>query len=240
MTIGAKGMDFQALNRAVRACADEEITIENCLGQRYIGDGLDKKHIVIHGVPGNGLGAYLDGARLTVYGNAQDVMGDTMNAGEIVVHGSAGDAVGYGMRGGRILIRDSAGYRVGIHMKAYMERVPVLVIGGCAGSFLGEYQAGGRIVVLGLGFEGQPVVSNFTGTGMHGGAIYLRTQVMPPQLPPQVMMRRADEAEMAAIADDVRAWCAQFGGDAEAILADPFQILLPNTANPYKQLYTHS
>ena len=114
MTIDAKGMDFQALNRAVRACADEEITIENCLGQRYIGDGLDKKHIVIHGVPGNGLGAYLDGARLTVYGNAQDAMGDTMNAGEIVVHGSAGDAVGYGMRGGRILIRDSSGYRLSL------------------------------------------------------------------------------------------------------------------------------
>ena len=240
MTIDAKGMDFQTLNALVRDSADGEITIENCLGQRYIGDGLNEKQIVIHGVAGNGLGAYLDGARITVFGNAQDAMGDTMNAGEIVVHGSAGDAVGYGMRGGRILIRDSAGYRSGIHMKAYMERVPVLVIGGCAGSFLGEYQAGGRIIVLGLGHENEPVVGNFTGTGMHGGAIYLRTQAQPPQLPPQVMMRRADAAEMEAIAGDVRAWCTQFGGDAEEILSDPFQILLPNTANPYKQLYTHS
>ena len=94
--------------------------------------------------------------------------------------------------------------------------------------------------MLGLGHEGEPVVGNFTGTGMHGGAIYLRTQVKPPQLPPQVVMRRADAAEMKAIAGDVRAWCAQFGGDAEKILAESFQILLPNTANPYKQLYTHS
>ena len=106
MTIDAKGMDFQTLNALVRDSADGEITIENCLGQRYIGDGLNEKQIVIHGVAGNGLGAYLDGARITVFGNAQDAMGDTMNAGEIVVHGSAGDAVGYGMRGGRILIRE--------------------------------------------------------------------------------------------------------------------------------------
>lgn len=35
------------------------------------------------------------------------------------------------------------------HMKEYKEKVPVLVIGGRTGSFLGEYQAGGIIVVLG-------------------------------------------------------------------------------------------
>ena len=31
------------------------------------------------------------------------------------------------------------------------DKLPVLVVGGKAGSFLGEYQAGGVIVVLGLG-----------------------------------------------------------------------------------------
>lgn len=60
-----------------------------------------------------------------------------MNAGEIVVHGSIGDAAGYAMRGGRIFIRDSAGYRAGIHMKAYKDKIPLMVIGGAAGSFLG-------------------------------------------------------------------------------------------------------
>ena len=74
-----------------------------------------------------------------------------MNAGEIVVHGRCGDAAGYGMRGGRILIRDDVGYRAGIHMKAYENHEPVLVIGADAGSFLGEYLAGGLILVLGIG-----------------------------------------------------------------------------------------
>mgnify|MGYP002508793462 CR=1 FL=1 len=58
---------------------------------------------------------------------------------------------GYAMRGGKIFVKGNAGYRAGIHMKAYEEKKPVMVIGGTAGSFLGEYQAGGVIVVLGLG-----------------------------------------------------------------------------------------
>lgn len=54
------------------------------------------------------------------------------------------------MRGGKIYVRDHAGYRAGIHMKEYKKKVPIMIIGGCAGSFLGEYQAGGILIVLGL------------------------------------------------------------------------------------------
>ena len=43
------------------------------------------------------------------------------------------------MRGGRIYVKGNAGYRAGIHMKAYREHLPVLVIGGKAGSFLARY-----------------------------------------------------------------------------------------------------
>lgn len=240
MMIDAKGLNFQALNELVRNCEDEEIFIDNCLGQRYIASGLSTKRITVRGIPGNALGAYLDGARVTIYGSVQDAMGDTMNFGEIDVHGSAGDAVGYAMRGGRIFIQGSAGYRAGIHMKAYMERVPVLVIGGKAGSFLGEYQAGGRITVLGLGFEDELIVGNFTGTGMHGGAIYLRTEIAPPQLPPQVMMRKAEKEDLQAIRQDVIDYCKLFGDDPEQILKSNFYVLLPNTANPYRRMYTHN
>ena len=52
--------------------------------------------------------------------------------GLVVVNGIAGDVVGYAMRGGKILIKGDVGYRVGIHMKAYKEKFPVLVIGGIA------------------------------------------------------------------------------------------------------------
>ena len=172
--ITADLMHFKTLNDLVRDCEDHDIFIENCIGQRYIAASSKGKNIIITGTPGNALGAYLDGSEITVNGNAQDAMGDTMNDGRIVVHGSAGDTTGYGMRGGTILIRDNAGYRAGIHMKQYKDHIPALVIGGVAGSFLGEYQAGGVILVLGKGADGKQPTGFFCGTGMHGGKIYLR------------------------------------------------------------------
>ncbi|MBQ5890837.1 MAG: glutamate synthase, partial [Clostridia bacterium] len=149
MLLNVKGLDYKALNEALRQNSGD-ITIENCCGQRFIAAGMTDKNITINGVPGNALGAYLNGSTITVNANAQDAVGDTMNEGEIVVHGNIGDAAGYAMRGGKIFVKGNAGYRAGIHMKAYKEKVPVMVIGGTAGSFLGEYQAGGVIVVLGL------------------------------------------------------------------------------------------
>ncbi|MDD3242448.1 MAG: glutamate synthase [Eubacteriales bacterium] len=238
MTIHAQQLHFSALNEAIRADAQARTVVEGCLGHRYIGSGLGNKTIEIYGVPGNALGAYLNGASILVHANAQDATGDTMNAGEIVVHGSSGDATGYAMRGGRILVRDNAGYRAGIHMKAYQDKIPVLVIGGEAGSFLGEYQAGGRIVVLGLQSAGKAPVGYFCGTGMHGGKIFLRCNQPPQDLPGQVSAAPAGPEDLQEIRGDVEAYCAAFGADAREILSAPFYVLTPNTKNPYKQLYT--
>lgn len=166
-----EALHFQVLNENIRSCGDKEIIVENCIGQRYIGAGLGGKTIRVKGTPGNALGAYLDGSDIVVEGNVQDAIGDTMNAGSIVVHGNAGDAVGYAMRGGKIFIRGNAGYRVGIHMKEYKDHRPVIVVGGNVGSFLGEYQAGGIIVVLDLEKNPRGIVGNFCGTGMHGGVM---------------------------------------------------------------------
>ena len=120
----ADGKHFQLLNEEIHACMDTDIELTGCMGQRYIASGLSGKHLRIHGIPGNALGAYADGCTVEVFGNAQD-------------------ATGYAMRGGSILVEGNVGYRAGIHMKAYKDQIPVLVIGGEAGSFLGEYQAGG-------------------------------------------------------------------------------------------------
>lgn len=239
MKITAEDMHFQDLNEAVRGTADKEVEIDACIGQRYIGAGLSGKHIVIHGTPGNALGAYLNGCDIDVYGNAQDATGDTMNEGAITIYGSSGDATGYAMRGGRILVRGSVGYRAGIHMKEYQEKIPKLVIGGCAGSFLGEYQAGGTIVLLGLHNDGnRPLVGRFCGTGMHGGCIYLRTDTLPSDLPKQVNAEEAGPQALEKIRPLVEEFCEKFGGDADEILSAHFFVLTPNAKNPYKALYT--
>jgi glutamate synthase domain-containing protein 3 len=111
--------------------------------------------IEIFGTPGNDLGAFLYGHQIRVHGNAQDGVGNTMDAGEIVVEGRAGDVLGFSMRGGKIFVRDSVGYRTALHMKEYEDKRPVLVIGGTSQDFLGEYMAGGIVILLGLG--GRPI-----------------------------------------------------------------------------------
>lgn len=225
------------LNEAIRK-ADDTVRITHCLGQRFIGAGLSDKTVEIDGIPGNALGAYLNGAVITVHANAQDAVGDTMNAGEIIVHGNVGDAAGYSMRGGQIFVKGNAGYRAGIHMKAYGDKLPVMVIGGRCGSFLGEYQAGGTIVVLNLGTENSAPAGRFCGMGMYGGKIYLRGKVLVPDLSDRLVCRPATQQDMDAVAPALQAFCGLFGLQQASLYASPFHVLQPNGANPYRQLYT--
>jgi glutamate synthase domain-containing protein 3 len=255
LEILANNIHFQTLNEQVRSSPDKEITITNCLGQRYIASGLSGRKITISGTPGNALGAYLDGSDIVVHGNAQDATGDTMNGGAIVIHGNAGDATGYAMRGGAIYVRGNSGYRTGIHMKAYREQQPAIVVGGKAGSFLGEYQAGGIIIVLGLEpatssskkqktpqtkIAERGLVGKFCGTGIHGGAIYLRTETPPPRLPQQVVISKAKGGDIPEIAAHIDAFCAHFPDvKKDSILKSMYCVLMPAASNPYTTMYTN-
>ena len=238
MTITAGNLGFRELNTQIKSTSSD-ILIEKCYGQRFIGSSEKGRTITINGTPGNALGAYLDGAVIEVNGNAQDAVGDTMNDGKIIVHGNAGDALGYAMRGGCILVKGNSGYRTGIHMKEYKDKRPVIVIGGKVGSFLGEYLAGGLIIVLGIGIDDAPV-GNFTGTGMHGGRIYIRSKKELDDLPEQVTNEVATKQDMNEIAPYISEFSKHFGMDMEEIMDDTFYILRPNAKNPYKQLYTEN
>ena len=231
--------DFQVLNRKIRESGDSEIIVNGCIGQRYIATGEGHKKITINGTPGNALGAYLNGGELFVHGNGQDAVGDTMNSGKIIIYGNAGDATGYAMRGGKIYVEGNTGYRAGIHMKAFMDSKPVLVVGGRAGSFLGEYQAGGIIVVLGKNEDGLSIVHHFCGTGMHGGVMYIRCEKLPHRLAAQIRVekkRGKDIPELKPVLEDYCSYFKKF--NAEELLADNYFVLTPNAENPYKQMYT--
>ena len=238
MNISASGLDYTQLNDKVRA-SKEDAVINDCLGQRFIAAGMGKRNITINGVPGNALGAYLDGACITVNGNAQDAAGDTMNDGKIIINGCAGDAVGYAMRGGEIYVKGDAGYRTGIHMKAYADKLPVIVIGGKCGSFLGEYQAGGLIIVLGLNIT-EPVVGYFCGTGMHGGKIILRGDISDARFPVQVRVCEAEKSDMDEIDGYLTNYAKYFNVRKSDILNEKFWVLTPNSQSPYKQLYVQN
>ena len=236
MLLNAKDLNYKVLNEMLRKATDD-CNITECCGQRYIAAGMSDRNITINGIPGNALGAYLNGATITVNANAQEAVGDTMNAGKIVVHGNIGDAAGYAMRGGKIFVKGNAGYRAGIHMKAYEEKKPVMVIGGTAGSFLGEYQAGGVIVVLGLGANDKEIVGFFPCTGMHGGKMFLRSDCRNVRFPSQVTARTADETDMEELKIYVSEYCDLFGHDIHAVLSSPFTVITPDSKNPYKQMY---
>jgi len=234
-SISAKNLDFKELNEQITAAA-EDVRIDECYGQRFLGTGLNGKELTIYGTPGNALGAYLAGGVINVHGNAQDAVGDTMNDGRIIIHGNAGDALGYAMRGGSIFVRNDAGYRTGIHMKEYKNKKPVIVIGGRVGSFLGEYLAGGLIVVLGIGAEDVPV-GNFTGTGMHGGKIFIRTDKELTRLPEQVTAEIASREDLQEIMPLITEFAGYFDREVEVLVNHRFYLLKSNTSNPYTQLY---
>lgn len=227
---------FQEANERVRAAlADADVVeLSDVCAQRYLGCALPRgKRLEVHGVPGNDMASYLDGGEVEVYGNAQDQIGNTMNDGLIVVHGRCGDAAGYAMRGGRVFVRDDCGWRVGIHMKQYGERRPAIVIGGDAGSFLGEYLAGGVIVLM-----GRP--GAYLATGMHGGVIYLREPLADEDVPEGLVLEPADADDRAVLADLLgeynRCFAAELGAPVAATGEGYFR-LRPASSRPYAALY---
>lgn len=235
MEISAKNKTSKELNELIKAC-DGDVTVTDALGERFIACGLSDKKVTVKGTPGNALCAYLDGAKVEVFGNGQDAVGDTMNDGTVVIRGSVGDALGYAMRGGKIYVQGDAGYRLGVHMKEYKDKKPVIIIGGTAGSFLGEYMAGGIIVVLNLNEE-KTAVGNFTGVGMHGGKIFIRGE-LNAVLPPQVKCEKAVSGDLNTIKGYLEEYASEFGLDADKLLRDEYYVLSPDSTNPYKRLYT--
>jgi glutamate synthase domain-containing protein 3 len=242
--IDASGVYYRELNTSLREAAlngARRIELYNVHGQRYIGTDLDKPvELEIFGTPGNDLGAFMNGPRIIVRGNAQDGCGNTMNEGEIIIYGHAGDIIGLSARGGKIFVREDVGYRAGIHMKEYQGKKPVLVIGGTAQDFLGEYMAGGILILLGINLkEGEHHKADFIGTGMHGGVIYLRGDVEEHQLGKEVGVAELEDNDRQVLKQLVGEFAAHFSYDAGEILAHKFIKLFPRWLRPYGRLYAY-
>jgi glutamate synthase domain-containing protein 3 len=239
-TIDARDLHYTLLNRKIRdavANGVDEITLEHVLGQRFIADGLKGKvTLVIHGVPGGDLGMFMSGPTCIVYGNCEHAPGNTMDAGTIVIHGGAGDAVAHSMRGGQVFVRDSIGYRGGIHMKEYEQKRPILVVGGGARAFLGEYMAGGLIVVLGLN-ETAPVEERGIGSGIHGGEIYIRGSVDERNLGVGATIKPCRKEHKEKILPCIREFERRFDLDCMEVMEDGFTRITPSSTRPFADKY---
>ena len=186
--INAEGLNYRELNEEIlrRILSGERIVrVINVRGQRFIGvnlprHGVKDVRVEIYGTPGNSLANLNNGVEFVVYGNAQDDVADTMHGGRVVIHGDARDVLGQALQGGEVFVRGNAGNRVGIQMREYRDRRPYLIIGGRVDDYLGEYMAGGVIMVLGIDSLGRccmQLVGKHVGSGMVGGRIYIRGRV---------------------------------------------------------------
>jgi glutamate synthase domain-containing protein 3 len=239
--IDAKGMHYTPLNKAIRAAVASgarKIELDNIMGQRFIADGLrGDVEIIINGVPGGDLGMFMSGPTCIVHGNCEHAPGNTMDSGTIVIHGNAGDAVAHSMRGGMIFVRDDIGYRGGIHMKQYKEKRPILVIGGSARAFLGEYMAGGLILVLGR--KGAcPELDRGIGSGIHGGKIIIRGGISDKNLGVGAKRDDLEEREREEIAPLIEKFCGFFDLDPARFIDDRYHIITPASARPFAGKYT--
>lgn len=136
---------------AVEGPGGDDIEIRGDLARvKWIGRGMSRGQITIHGDVGMHLGAHMTGGTIHVHGNATDWVGPEMRGGLIHVFGNAGGQVGAayrgslsGMNGGTILIEGTAGLEVGMRMKRGL-----IAVRGAVRDFAGLQMKGGTILLM--------------------------------------------------------------------------------------------
>lgn len=134
----------------VDGAASDEIEIRGDAAKvKWIGRGMTRGRIKVHGNVGMHLGAYMKGGAIEVTGNASDWVGAEMHNGLIRIAGNAGGQVGaayrgsmQGMRDGTIVIGGSAGLEVGMRM-----RRGIIVVQGPVRDFAGLQMKGGTLIL---------------------------------------------------------------------------------------------
>ena len=216
--------------------------LDDVIGQRYIGAGMNYGiKIEVNGIPGQDVGVFNSGSTIVVNGNAQDGVGNTMNDGFIIVHGNVGDIPGHMMRNGKIYIRGSAGFRAGIMMKEYRRKKPVIIIGERVGDYLGEYMAGGRIIVLGYDLsEDESPVGHYIGSGMFGGTIWIRGNIAKNQLGKGSICKEVKDGELEEILPFIEEYAEIFNLSLDKILSLKFWKVTKLLGRPFGKLYVPS
>lgn len=244
--VEAGGLHYGQLNERIARLAEEgarRLLVTGVRGQRYLGARLayDDLHLLVEGVPGEDLGFNLNGPTLEIRGPVQNAAANTMDSGKIIVHGLGGDALAYGMRGGKLFVRDDVGYRVGIHMKQYRDKVPVVVIGGTSGDYLGEYMSGGIIVLLNRNGAAEMVAGAAGKTlaaGMHGGEIYIFDYALPDHLPGiGACPVEAGGDDRSKIEPLVREFCVYFDLDPAGLMERELVKVVPTGSRPFARFY---
>jgi glutamate synthase domain-containing protein 3 len=242
-------MTYQKLNKSIHDNIQKgfkNFILNNVCGQRFIGAALQGDYkIYIDGIPGNDLGIFMDGPEIFVNGNSEDQVGNTMNEGKIIINGSTGDVMGLSARGGEIYVKQNVGFRIGIHIKEFKGKMPRIVIGGFCKDYLGEYMAGGLLIVLGLKIEGNeikeldtPIIGNCLASGIHGGVMYIRTDTIPEDLLGLgAKIMEFTEEDKKAIEPYIKNFCTYFNISETLIWNKPFKKVQAAGKRPFAHNY---
>jgi glutamate synthase domain-containing protein 3 len=247
-----KPLRYWVLNEQLHKAADsgyKHIIVKNTLGQRFMCAGMEHKDVKvdIYGTPGNDLGVFMDGPTIEVHGSAEDQAGNTMNSGTIAIHGNAWDVTGLAARGGKLFVRGDGGYRIGIHMKEFNSMKPVVVYGGCAKEFFGEYMSGGILIALGLKFNNgsiqdapiRSVVASSLGSGIHGGVIYVRGEVPEEYLGVGAKVIPMTEEDGKMLKPILTEFCQYFNVPVKRLWDREIVKVAPASSRPFAAYYNY-
>ena len=118
-----------------------------------------------------------------------------------------------------------------------MEKRPILVVEGSVHAFLGEYMAGGLLIVLGLNGQA-PVAERGVGSGIHGGEIFVRGIVEDKYLGVGARQSPATAEQMAMIRPVIEDFAHSFGIDPCTVLSAPYSRIAASSARPFASKYT--
>jgi glutamate synthase domain-containing protein 1/glutamate synthase domain-containing protein 3 len=174
--IDARDVPYNALNGKILQEGKNRLEINNVSGHRYIGINFSRgeKNLSMYGNPGNCLMNLNENNTALVYGNVADDCCDSMIGGFVKIYGDAGDIMGQALAGGRIYVRGNVGNRACIQMREYGEERPAVIIHGRFDDYLGEYMAGGTVIVLSNGSRN---FGKHIGSGMMGGEMFISGHV---------------------------------------------------------------
>ena len=137
-------------------------------------------------------------------------------------------------------MRDDVGYRVGIHMKGYIDKQPIIVVGGRAGDFFGEYMAGGYLVLLGATTDvSRPIVGDYVATGMHGGVMYIRGNVEEHKLGKEVIRLPWEGPDEEVLEPILASFLKEMSIELKIFDFDQYTKIVPKSARPYGKLYAY-
>jgi len=223
-------------------------------GQDGIGNTMNSGSIIIHGDCGDILGYSMRGGKIYIKGNVGWRSGIHMKSylekfPVIVIGGKAGDFLGEYMAGGIIILLGLKAERE-MHVNGPNTEVLAAPV---------KTSSGGKINPAKKLYPGEKIqeqyyferfypssdgsiAGNYSGTGMHGGSIFLRGDIEEYKFGKEVSRVTLDDNDRQILKTYLTNFCDYFDFDKSKIIGQDYKDfikLVPCSHRPYGKLYSY-